>query len=214
MDLTVKDVAFKGIINMRKNSDPDSGSMHVLFKQVDLSLGGTQFSFQNTQMASKDLVAELLVNEALKIGKVLLQNSFNMIEWPIVASVMDPMVESMLNNYMMEQRINVGMIEKDASFLFDYKLTNDPQIKPETWLDMFFFGELTYKGTQCNLGDNTQHAFVDRTDVNQVIISERMINCALLAFENSPFGELVLSSEFFDKIPLLDSVVINADILN
>ena len=79
-------------------------------------------------------------------------------------------------------------------FLFDYRFTSDPKVTDKT-IDLSILGELN----KCYLPEAKTYVMESRDDLIQIILSDRVINCALVAFENSGVLSFVLNSQNIRK---------------
>jgi len=92
-----------------------------------------------------------------------------------------PIINNLLDNFKYQQKIDVPQLRKESMFQFDYRITNDPVITNE-YIEFFIFGELTANSKPCTLPYNNKHDFQNDKENFQIVITERSINCALLAF--------------------------------
>jgi len=136
-----------------------------------------------------------------------MQNSINLIGWPLISFSLGPAFDFGSNDYQYVFSLD-DFSDKDSApfpgrfekFSFDYRLTDDPLIDRE-YLDMFLFGEFNKVGEECKLPqDPFPHEFEpDRPDKSQILISERAISCFLYAFEKSTFSKLYISTKNIEE---------------
>ena len=101
------------------------------------------------------------MGQFIDVGKVLIQNSINLIGWPLISISAGPTIDLMLNDFLYafsiidfynQQDSESALIDNEPGmyeeFSFDYRLTKDP-ILTDTHLEIFMFGELTKVGEEC-----------------------------------------------------------------
>jgi len=79
---------------------------------------------------------------------------------------------------------------------------------------MYLFGELNKIGDECVLPqDKKPHYFEKmergKKDWNQILITERAINCALYAFEKSSFANFTISTKNIETYFNITNVIID-----
>lgn len=109
-----------------------------------------------------------------------MENSINVIGKPIINYVIAPVLVQQLQSFSYSIPLDLSKFDKTGVFLFDYRLTADPRVTERT-VDLSVLGELN----KCYLPEAKLYDMDPQEDLVQVVISDRVINCALVAFENS-----------------------------
>ena len=86
----LSEINMESAFNLRAE---DNGSLSPMVKSIDLSLGKTHINIKD------DSFTEWFANECLAIGKVLLQNSVNLLGWPLISVSGGPVLSQLLQNY-------------------------------------------------------------------------------------------------------------------
>lgn len=53
------------------------------------------------------------------------------------------------------------------------------------------------------------HEFADRPNMNQILITQRAVNCALVAFEKSAFSKTIISTKNIENYFNITNVIID-----
>ena len=86
---TITDVGLQTVFSLRANSD---GSISPSIHFIDLKLGKMKISVDNP-------VVEWFARQVINTGKVLLENSINLVGWPIISVMAGPIIQQLLTNY-------------------------------------------------------------------------------------------------------------------
>ena len=74
------------------------------------------------------------------------------------------MINAILSNYVLTFPIEIPEIQKKDDFIFDYRITRQPNLTRK-YLDLLFFAELNSKKNSCDLPYTSTHEFEPKQDM-------------------------------------------------
>lgn len=75
-----------------------------------------------------NFILDWVINQFINIGKVIFQNSVNLVGWPIISVSGGPLIDQLLNNYQYKFTLNNPIQQADSQFIFDYRVPLSPYL--------------------------------------------------------------------------------------
>lgn len=141
-------------------------------------------------------------------GKVVLESTINLIGKPLINTFLSPLITTQLTYSGYYLPISIDKLDKKSTLLLDYRFTADPHVTDKT-LDLFILGELN----KCKLPDGKYYDLEPREDLIQLILSDRVVNCALAALEESMFLTFTMNTRNMKKY-LEQKLIVNTNLVS
>lgn len=179
-----------------------NGYIDPLVNYIDIKFGKTDLDVDEP-------ITNWIGNQIIDIAKVIVESGINLFGWPWVSVGAGPILNEVLQKYQLTIPVDVPILDKKANITSDLRATQDP-VLTTNHLDIFTYAEITGNGKTCPLPDSEKHDFVNREDMLQFMITERTVNCAILAIINTEFSYIRLNKENFGNYFNMSSI--NVDV--